>query len=459
MLINDKNWFESKNRRLLLELVAIFNTIKDRFQQNSDLHHTIDYLKKTDLNHLQEVFLSPEGRQWISFTYRAIKDGEMNDSYLRNYSKWLGINRSDLLTYQIKNLNHFLVSIVLMSGKGLDSFYEFSLPDSGFFAGIDLLWRNSKYNVIKIDDNRVYLKSNKNNSVYEELDMQNESLLNHLCLYKVPKSKLYPFGIDLYSEVSRINFPGREHLNRLSEDNHYQINQQITVIEKALSYIKKSNESVFNYFCEVPNYFVPLIGPEGALPSSSNSSVDTMIWYSNTSEPLLVAEMIMHENSHQRLFRLQDIDPLIDSVKHGSGWDLCEIYSPWRDDPRPVNGVFHGFVVFSEVSKFWFDLIQSGDLNNRDLEISMRRIAMLVLQLEYAEKSLSYCSFTERGNEVFNYYSSILNKTLLPYVATNKLGELIPFFMEHHDQFAISESDIQTVVKKHKTRWDQKNGY
>jgi hypothetical protein len=456
MLFDDKTWFELKNRRLMLELIAILNKLSERFNDDKELQNVTKYIKDSDIIHLATVFLSPEGRQWISFTYRSLRDTQAEDQYLQHYSNWLGINRNDLLVYLKARLNLFVVSLITLSGKGPASAYDFTLPDSGFFPGIDLYWKDSPNKHVIIDNNSVLIIANE--SEYLNLDIHSQSTIRQLNLHEIPKSDIYPFGIDLYSEASRINFAGREHLSRVPSDDKSRISNQIKVIEVALGYIKKSNVSVFNYFCEERNYFVPLIGPDGALPSSSNSSVDTLIWYSTTSQPLLVAEMIMHENSHQRLFRLQDIDPLIDNVKHGSGWDLCEIYSPWRDDPRPVNGVLHGFIVFSEASKFWFDLIQSADLSKQDLDISKRRLAMLVLQLEFAEKSLSGCSFTEKGNMIFEYYSEFLNTTLLPFVYENSLGELTPFFMEHHDQIEITGTDIQTAVKKHKYRWEQTNG-
>lgn len=456
MLLDDHQWFELKNRRILLELIAILNTFSQRYKNKNRLDSIIRYIKESDLNHLEKVFLSPEGRQWVTFTYRSLKDSEGNDQYLNLYSKWLGINRKDLLDHQISRLNIFITSLVALSGKGLNDTYEFELPDTGYLPGIDLFWRNSPGKHVKIDKDSVLI--NANGSEYLKLDLNNQSTFSQIDLHQIPKSNLYPFGIDLYSEASRVNFPGREHLDRIPINDESYIRNQIAVIDEAIHYIKKSNDSVFRYFNEQQNYFVPLIGPDGALPSSSNSSVDTMIWYSSTSQPLLVAEMIMHENSHQRLFRLQDIDPIIDSKKHGSGWDKCEIYSPWRDDPRPVNGVLHGFIVFSEASKFWFDLIQSGELSAADVNISKRRMAMLVLQLEHAEKSLSDCSFTEKGLEVFEYYSGLLNKILIPYVYDHNLGDLTPFFMEHHDQIEITGSDIKTVVNKHKTRWEDANG-
>jgi hypothetical protein len=172
---------------------------------------------------------------------------------------------------------------------------------------------------------------------------------------------------------------------------------------------------------------------------------------------MLMAEIIVHELSHQKLFRLQDIDPLIDPIIHGSAWDSCTIYSPWRDDPRPINGVFHGFIVFAEACKFWYSLIHSGRLSPLEENISKRRFAMLVLQLECAYYSLLNVKFTSDGLEIFDLYKSLLFEQYIPFVKSHKLGELQPFFMEHHDEEELDGNNINEVVLKHKNNWAKRN--
>jgi len=163
--------------------------------------------------------------------------------------------------------------------------------------------------------------------------------------------------------------------------------------------------------------------------------------------------MIIQELSHQRLFRLQDEDPLIDPVYHNSGWEKCELYSPWRDDPRPINGVFHGFVVFSEVAKFWLELIKNTDINEQEKNIAKRRMAMLTLQLSNAKESLDNAHFTTKGKEFYNQYVQYLNNDTLKYVLENNLGDLEPFFMEFHDQEELAGQSIYEVVDEHKNHW------
>ena len=457
MLSNDNSWFQLKNRRLLLELIVVLNHLKKEITVNSELDLKIEYIKSAEVPSLERVFLSPEGRQWIYFIYSEVKNAGKPNPLIQDYVAWLGINREDGFSYLVGKLDEFIFALYLISGKSGPKQIKLDFNADWVVPGMNLFSKGSKNcSLLFNPDQDIQLISSFNEIRVRILNDSSPPM--ELIFEKFQGSSKYPFCIDLYSEVSRINIQGREHLPRISPNSKELIAQQVDMIEKALAYIKVFDHSIERYFKEIPNYFVPIQAPEGALPSSSNSSIDTMFWYSVTDQPLLMAEMIIHEYSHQRLFRLQDIDPLIDPEIHGSGWERCEIYSPWRDDPRPINGVFHGFVVFTEASRFWMALIKNGGLNDSDIDISKRRMAMLVLQLNHARESLRQCTFTSQGEAVFSFYDDALDNELIPYVEGNMLSDLRPFFMEHHDAELPYGSSIFEVVNKHKTQWLNRNG-
>ena len=439
-----------------MELIAALNYLSSQSNKDSELVVKIDFLKSVNLEYLERIFLSPEGRQWIYFTYTEIKSKSNGEGMLHSYANWLGISKTELQDHLTQKLDEFIFGLVILSQSTPKESITLKVNKNAILPLSAQMWRlqtnfelelspsTTVTNVVNLETLRVSLN-------YAGIETKVE-------FSQLVSSKKYPLHIDLYSEASRSSFPGREQLPRVSEQEEEVLLKQIQVIEKALDYIGLVDPSITQYFEEVPNYFVPLIGPDGTLPSSSNSSVDTMFWYSATNQPLLMAEMIIHELSHQRVFRLQDMDPLIDSEVHGSGWDICEIYSPWRDDPRPVNGVFHGFVVFTEAAKFWMSLINQGGLHPEDLDISKRRMTMLSLQLDHAQKSLATCTYTEWGKSVFDAYAQVLEGTILPYIKKHNLGDLKPFFMEFHDQEKPIGVSIVEVVEGHKSQWITRNG-
>ena len=416
------------------------------------LAEKINYIKKTRSENLSAVFLSPEGRQYITLCYLAIKFENKNE-IISNYCIWVDIESKDILSYLLKRLDLFIISLKILNNGKENIKSIFKLTPTGILPGSYIGWNICDDNDNFIESNTICIDYNNGEFELWKIDGNDfikfdsfkiDSLKNNY-FFEIPHSKKYSFSIDIFSQVALINFYGREQLPRLtytgpSRKNipHNILFEQIQVLEKALDFIAIAEPSLVKYFIEIKNSFVPLIPPNGALPSSSNSSIDDMFWYSASNSPLLVAEMIIHEYSHQKLFRLQDIDPLIDREKHGSGWENSNIYSPWRDDPRPINGVFHGFVVFSEASNFWLNLIEKGVISEEEKNIALRRFAMLVKQLKYAYDSLKETYFTNTGENIFNYYANKVNNEFLTIVNEKKLEAVNKFHFDIKKKMSIS---------------------
>lgn len=94
--------------------------------------------------------------------------------------------------------------------------------------------------------------------------------------------------------------------------------------------------------------FVKIQGKEDLLTHFSGS--DTYRWgamhmYKNLN-PLNIAECVTHEASHHwlNLYELYCPTEFI-----SNGWDDESFISPWRNDRRPLMGIFHGIYVFSNV--------------------------------------------------------------------------------------------------------------
>jgi HEXXH motif-containing protein len=135
---------------------------------------------------------------------------------------------------------------------------------------------------------------------------------------------------------------------------------------------------------------VPMQRSPAGVPSSSSNSVPGAIWITENSEPSIIAEQLVHECTHALLFLCQEIDPLIAPVAHGDGWAGPRIYSPWRDDQRPLAGLLHGAVVFTRVAMFHVARADTCDT-------SRRRTAALLPQLEIANELLAEAHLTDAG--------------------------------------------------------------
>lgn len=93
---------------------------------------------------------------------------------------------------------------------------------------------------------------------------------------------------------------------------------------------------------------VPVLpaAPGGGTSVTSREAFGS-IMTSRPSDGLGLAETMIHEFNHSKLYALTDLVDL-----HNTGSDAVH-YSPWRDDPRPVEGVLHGIYSYLGITDFW----------------------------------------------------------------------------------------------------------
>jgi uncharacterized protein len=105
-------------------------------------------------------------------------------------------------------------------------------------------------------------------------------------------------------------------------------------------------------------------------------------------DPYLLADSIIHEHRHQKLYLLQREVPLVEQ-------DRPLVPSPWREDLRPPSGLFHAVFVFVHLSEYWRNLAESDsttDIKKRargELELIEGRIESALPTLK-ATKLSSY---------------------------------------------------------------------
>jgi len=117
-----------------------------------------------------------------------------------------------------------------------------------------------------------------------------------------------------------------------------------------------------------------------------------------------VAEALVHEAAHARLNHAAEAALLT----LGGRDTVC--YSPWRDDPRPVEGVVHGAYAFSLVLGFWLEALESGPrhLDDSGRAYAAARCAALGVQLEDAFSVLRRCPLAPLAERVVSGLASLV---------------------------------------------------
>lgn len=91
---------------------------------------------------------------------------------------------------------------------------------------------------------------------------------------------------------------------------------------------------------------VPLEMPPKGISSSSSPETFGAVAMSQPPDGCMLAATLTHEMQHLKLSALHDVEPLIQP-------DTRRFYAPWRDDPRPIDGLLQGTYAFLGVSGFW----------------------------------------------------------------------------------------------------------
>lgn len=92
---------------------------------------------------------------------------------------------------------------------------------------------------------------------------------------------------------------------------------------------------------------VPLAAarPDRGINATSRESFGAVA-VSETRDPVILASVLVHEGQHAKLNAVLDLIPL-------SQPDQARYYAPWREDPRPIDGLLHGAYAYLGVSDFW----------------------------------------------------------------------------------------------------------
>ncbi|MFJ3985276.1 HEXXH motif domain-containing protein [Streptomyces fungicidicus] len=99
---------------------------------------------------------------------------------------------------------------------------------------------------------------------------------------------------------------------------------------------------------------VPAPGPFQVASASSGDAFGGVVM-SRPENPAMLAATLVHETQHIVLGGLLHLVGLHDNDPE------ARLYAPWRDDPRPVGGLFQGVYAFFGVTRFWRAVYRAQD--------------------------------------------------------------------------------------------------
>jgi hypothetical protein len=111
----------------------------------------------------------------------------------------------------------------------------------------------------------------------------------------------------------------------------------------------------------------------------------------NRNSVLRVAENLVHETMHLQLTLFERCRPLIDTTI------VWSMYSPWKQQDRPAQGILHGLYVFHVLDWMWHQIAQTA-VDDADRSFALRRIREIEGEIDAVRSLEQSPALTEEGS-------------------------------------------------------------
>lgn len=178
--------------------------------------------------------------------------------------------------------------------------------------------------------------------------------------------------------------------------------QQLGVVRRALETIERHDPTSYEQFTSFMRIIAIKPEIEGGTYNTSCSRLPGAAIYTADDCPYVMAEALVHEFHHNRLFALEEQGAFLEVGQFDPVQDAL-FYSPWRDDPRPLYGLWHALYVFDRVLAFWLDVVRDAGVDKQVRAFGRSRIAYVSRQLLTTSAELrAFATFTAFGQELFD---------------------------------------------------------
>jgi HEXXH motif-containing protein len=302
---------------------------------------------------VDELLLHPGAGRWMSRTLRTLEDDSVqaDPGYLQAFAAAAGIKAG----------LPFTLRIPVRAGLAV-------LPTLGF-ADLGTDQRTTQAEVMSEKDRTLVRTASK------EVRLPSPSEAKPLGWHSVHRIKAHAAGETLLVRLDdtdpyRVGDPGMAPCPLTPG----QADRWQRLLGDAWSLLVHTNGVDHDALAATLTTLMPQAPALGVAPMSFTSS-DAYggIFLTEPEDALQLAQTLVHELRHMQLHAILDMVSLY-SPQH-SAEEL--FYAPWRDDPRPFEGLFQGVFAFFGVAEFWRGrCLQStgDDLSRAQFELAYWRI-------------------------------------------------------------------------------------
>jgi len=207
-------------------------------------------------------------------------------------------------------------------------------------------------------------------------------------------------GVDVDLQPHALNLPG---LGFAREVVKLPLEFQAThagLVGEALTLVKRHHPRAHAHFARMMRLLVLKPCKMAGYSNLSHSDLPGAAIVSLLGDPYEMADTLIHELHHNRLFFIEEAGPFF---RDSTAAVLTQrYYSPWRDDLRPLHGLFHALYVYLPVAWFWLAVHRSAEVDASRRPYVTDRVLRIPRQLRIAAAVLRrHAELTERGAALF----------------------------------------------------------
>jgi hypothetical protein len=370
--INDPNINRLINKRCnknLARLLSIFKVLKkDIYINKSKINFMKSYkiLKNIPQGPMSLILSIPTFSYWLNITENLIRRFENNESIPFEDTPHLqgikDLSKYDIFEYHLTDFNRFLLAMSILSYQSVKLkivIYEGLIVIPYFGINIKI---SKELQIVEVDI------SEKNPHILNVIDLHkvdisfniltfqngNSALVDNKSLSQ-SQSILFSKGRVIisnyepyykYEMISQYVFPNKLKASIPNKKDLIKWGETLNEAQKTLQDIWPEIEKIIGFYIYD---IIPMKSPEVDRNISCTSNLFPSAIFCSYSNSIELAEVLIHEFSHNLLNDVMDNYNLIDKKNSLK----AKYYSPWRPDPRHLQGMLHAVYVFEKVAHFY----------------------------------------------------------------------------------------------------------
>ena len=220
-----------------------------------------------------------------------------------------------------------------------------------------------------------------------------------LMIRESPVAEAHGYSVVLQPEA--FNLPGLKEAAPLCLLAPSFQSEHVSLTAQALELIYRHLPDTFEHFRQVVRIIALKPSEAGDYSNVSHSDLPGSFIVSVANDPYMMADFFIHEFHHNRFFFVEELGAFF-ADERDNLMTSNQYYSPFRDDLRPLHGIFHGLYVYLAVWRFWFAVYRSGETSGLRRAAAIDQILAISIQLAMAVGQLRrYAEFTPHGAGLF----------------------------------------------------------